>query len=234
MKKDFTYARQAPRGFASRTSYQKVDLVLYIERMKNGIKIAVKQHKHASFQGEKEFKSEVTVLKKAGHENVCSPLNWKNRIKIALGIAKARRFWSCKNPTRRLGSFLETIVVRTLGYVARICESGKAYKRTDVYSLGGAFDHRRLMRFATSFAARPLLKEGTTRIDKRIVDSHDAHQLLWMVRVAKNVIDPHKQLPMENVVDALCYIMGGNTCYSIKGFSRTIDSLVIIRVPITR
>ena len=34
------------------------------------MKIAVKQHKYASFQGEKEFKSEVNVLSKARHENV--------------------------------------------------------------------------------------------------------------------------------------------------------------------
>lgn len=34
------------------------------------MKIAVKQHKNASFQGEKEFKSEVAVLSKARHKNV--------------------------------------------------------------------------------------------------------------------------------------------------------------------
>ncbi|XVF24558.1 hypothetical protein REPUB_Repub13aG0138500 [Reevesia pubescens] len=37
----------------------------------NGMKIAVKQHKYnASLQGEKEFKSEVQVLRKARHENL--------------------------------------------------------------------------------------------------------------------------------------------------------------------
>uniref|UniRef100_F6GUL0 Protein kinase domain-containing protein n=1 Tax=Vitis vinifera TaxID=29760 RepID=F6GUL0_VITVI len=107
----------------------------------------------------------------------------------------------------------ETIVVRTLGYVApEYAESGKAYKRTDVYSFGVV-----LLQLITGLEttdkelkgkslvewARPLLKEGNypDLIDKRIVDSHDVHQLLWMVCVAEKCLskDPHKQLPMENV-----------------------------------
>ena len=71
-KKDFTYAvlQAATEGFASENFLSEGGFgPVYRGRLKNGIKIAVKQHKHASFQGEKEFKSEVTVLNKARHEN---------------------------------------------------------------------------------------------------------------------------------------------------------------------
>ncbi|WKA01822.1 hypothetical protein VitviT2T_020081 [Vitis vinifera] len=297
-KKDFTYAelQAATEGFASENFLSEGGFgPVYGGQLKNGLKIAVKQHKHASFQGEKEFKSEVTVLSKARHENVvmllgscsegnhrllvyefvcngsldqhlskhsCSPLGWKKRIKIALGTAKGLEYLHKNNIIHRdmrpnnilvnhdyealLGDFglartqqedsdhsSETRVVGTLGYVApEYAESGKASKRTDVYSFGVV-----LLQLITGLEttdkelkgkslvewARPLLKEGNypDLIDKRIVDSHDVHQLLWMVRVAEKCLskDPHKRLPMENVVDALCYIMGGNTCYSIKGFS---------------
>ncbi|KAL6327230.1 hypothetical protein AAG906_015269 [Vitis piasezkii] len=267
-KKDFTYAelQAATEGFASENFLSEGGFgPVYGGQLKNGLKIAVKQHKHASFQGEKEFKSEVTVLSKARHENVvmllgscsegnhrllvyefvcngsldqhlskhsCSPLGWKKRIKIALGTAK-EDFGLARTQQEDSDHSSETIVVRTLGYVApEYAESGKAYKRTDVYSFGVV-----LLQLITGLEttdkelkgkslvewARPLLKEGNypDLIDKRIVDSHDVHQLLWMVRVAEKCLskDPHKRLPMENVVDALCYIMGGNTCYSIKGFS---------------
>ncbi|RVW94023.1 Inactive protein kinase [Vitis vinifera] len=267
-KKDFTYAelQAATEGFASENFLSEGGFgPVYGGQLKNGLKIAVKQHKHASFQGEKEFKSEVTVLSKARHENVvmllgscsegnhrllvyefvcngsldqhlskhsCSPLGWKKRIKIALGTAKGD-FGLARTQQEDSDHSSETRVVGTLGYVApEYAESGKASKRTDVYSFGVV-----LLQLITGLEttdkelkgkslvewARPLLKEGNypDLIDKRIVDSHDVHQLLWMVRVAEKCLskDPHKRLPMENVVDALCYIMGGNTCYSIKGFS---------------
>lgn len=72
-QKDFTYAELqaategfAPKNFLSEGGFGSV----YRGQLKNGLKIAVKQHKHASFQGEKEFKSEVNVLSNARHENV--------------------------------------------------------------------------------------------------------------------------------------------------------------------
>ncbi|MED6120359.1 hypothetical protein PIB30_020194 [Stylosanthes scabra] len=43
---------------------------VYKGQLSNGMMVAVKQHKNASFQGEKEFKSEVSVLREARHENV--------------------------------------------------------------------------------------------------------------------------------------------------------------------
>ncbi|MED6195151.1 hypothetical protein PIB30_035366 [Stylosanthes scabra] len=43
---------------------------VYKGKVSNGMMVAVKQHKNASFQGEKEFKSEVSVLREARHENV--------------------------------------------------------------------------------------------------------------------------------------------------------------------
>lgn len=43
---------------------------VYRGKLKNGQKIAVKQLKAASLQGEKEFKSEVKVLSQARHQNL--------------------------------------------------------------------------------------------------------------------------------------------------------------------
>ncbi|WCJ25737.1 Protein kinase superfamily protein [Euphorbia peplus] len=86
------------------------------------LKIAVKQHKSASFQGEKEFKAEVNVLSTARLENLvmlsgsCSEgtnrllvyefvfngsldqhlsnclLSWEKRMKVALGAAKGLQY----------------------------------------------------------------------------------------------------------------------------------------------
>ncbi|CAK9142145.1 unnamed protein product [Ilex paraguariensis] len=72
-KKDFTYAelkeatgRFSPNNFLSEGGYGSV----YRGELKNGLKIAVKQHKDASFQGDKEFESEVHILSKARHQNL--------------------------------------------------------------------------------------------------------------------------------------------------------------------
>ncbi|KAM7267494.1 hypothetical protein ACFE04_009660 [Oxalis oulophora] len=71
-KRDFTYAEiyaatEAfnPKNFLSEGGFGSV----YRGEL-NGLKIAVKQHKNASFQGEKEFKAEVQVLSTARHENL--------------------------------------------------------------------------------------------------------------------------------------------------------------------
>ncbi|KAL6311768.1 hypothetical protein AAG906_021799 [Vitis piasezkii] len=290
-KKDFTYAelQAATEGFASENFLSEGGFgPVYGGQLKNGLKIAVKQHKHASFQGEKEFKSEVTVLSKARHENVvmllgsCSEGNHRllvyefvcngsldqHLIKIALGTAKGLEYLHKNNIIHRdmrpnnilvnhdyealLGDFglartqqedsdhsSETRVVGTLGYVApEYAESGKASKRTDVYSFGVV-----LLQLITGLEmtdkelkGKSLVEWATTErrnypdlIDKRIVDSHDVHQLLWMVRVAEKCLskDPHSDyLWKMYVVDALCYIMGGNTCYSIKGFSPELSDSV--------
>ena len=54
------------------------------------------------------------------------------------------------------------------------------------------------------FQARPKLKEKNypDLIDPRIIDSHDVHQLFWMVRVAEKCLskDPHKRVAMDKVV----------------------------------
>lgn len=127
-KKEFTYAElhAATEGFSSENFLSEGGFgSVYRGELKNGLKIAVKQHNHASFQGEKEFKSEVFVLSKARHKNlvmllgscsegshrllvyeyVCNgeldkhlskntkePLNWDNRIKIALGAATGLKY----------------------------------------------------------------------------------------------------------------------------------------------
>ncbi|GAA0140881.1 hypothetical protein LIER_02151 [Lithospermum erythrorhizon] len=47
---------------------------VYKGELRNGLKIAVKQYKTGSIQGEKEFKAEVDVLKKARHQNLVTLL----------------------------------------------------------------------------------------------------------------------------------------------------------------
>ena len=72
-KRDFTHAELqaategfSPKNFLSKGGFGSV----FRGQLKNGPKIAVKRLEHASFQGEKEFKSEVNVLSMARHKNV--------------------------------------------------------------------------------------------------------------------------------------------------------------------
>ncbi|XP_052192437.1 probable serine/threonine-protein kinase PBL2 isoform X2 [Diospyros lotus] len=272
---------------------------VYRGELKNGLNIAVKQYKNASFQGEEEFQSEVSLLSKIRHENLvmllgsCSEgnhrllvyeyvcngsldqhlskkcaeqkrqhLSWDKRIKIALGAAKGLEFLHGNNIIHRdvtpgnilithdhvtlLGDFglatsqheedsndsSKNKVVGALGYMApEYAENGKASSKTDVYSFGVV-----LLQLITGLAitdnikggksligwARPLLEEKNypDLIDERIADSHDMHQLFWMVRVAENCLrkDPRKRWTMEKVVTHLNSIIESKiTC--AQGFS---------------
>lgn len=172
---------------------------VYVGRLRDGHRIAVKQHKHASSQGEKEFRSEVNVLRKARHKNVvrllgsCSEeshrllvyeyvcngsldkhlsqnnsnvLSWRNRLNIALGVARGLNYLHQNNiihrdmrpnnilinhefepllgdfglaKTQKEGSdrFSETLVVGTIGYMApEYAKRGKVSTKTDVYAFG--------------------------------------------------------------------------------------------------
>ncbi|KAL4563577.1 hypothetical protein LXL04_027620 [Taraxacum kok-saghyz] len=75
LKKDFVYAElyQATNGFSKNNFLSEGGFGSVYEGELNihgGLKVAVKQHKDASFQGEKEFKSEVNVLSMARHPNL--------------------------------------------------------------------------------------------------------------------------------------------------------------------
>lgn len=71
-KRDFTYAElhAATEGFSPKNFLSEGGFGTVYRGELGGLKIAVKQHKSASFQGEKEFKSEVNVLSKARNENL--------------------------------------------------------------------------------------------------------------------------------------------------------------------
>lgn len=71
-KRDFTYAelQAATEGFSPKNFLSEGGFGSVYRGKLNGLKIAVKQHKSASFQGEKEFKSEVNILSTARHENL--------------------------------------------------------------------------------------------------------------------------------------------------------------------
>ncbi|KAL5159474.1 Inactive protein kinase [Glycine soja] len=87
--KEFTYARlhdaTKEGGFGS----------VYKGMLHGGLKIVVKQHKCASFQGEKEIKFEVNALNKAIHENMVmlrqSCLEANNRL-LARPLLKERNY----------------------------------------------------------------------------------------------------------------------------------------------
>jgi len=72
LKRDFTYAElfAATKGFSPKNFLSEGGFGSVYKGLVDGMMIAVKQHKNAGFQGEKEFKSEVNVLSKARHENV--------------------------------------------------------------------------------------------------------------------------------------------------------------------
>ncbi|KAF5446045.1 hypothetical protein F2P56_031708 [Juglans regia] len=287
-KREFTYSElhAATKGFSIKNFLSEGGFGCVYRGVMDGLKIAVKQHKNASLQGEKEFKSEVRVLSKVRHKNLvrllgsCSegshrllvyeyichgsldlhlsrdsrkPISWDKRMKIAMGVAQGLQYLHENKVIHRdmrpnnilithdyealLGDFglartqhedpnnsLETMVVGTLGYLApEYAECGKASTKTDVYAFGVVLlqlitgmrtTDRRLGGKSLVGWARPLLKEKNypALIDERIMDSHDVHQLFWMVRVAEKCLskDPDTRLTMENVVGALDYIIECN------------------------
>ncbi|KAL3537668.1 hypothetical protein ACH5RR_001034, partial [Cinchona calisaya] len=71
--RDFNYLElhEATAGFSNENFLGEGGFgSVYKGELKDGLKIAVKQHKNASIQGEKEFKSEVVVLSEARHHNL--------------------------------------------------------------------------------------------------------------------------------------------------------------------
>ncbi|XP_016482838.2 uncharacterized protein LOC107803604 isoform X2 [Nicotiana tabacum] len=259
--------------------------------LKNGLRVAVKQHNGMSLQGDKEFKCEVEVLSKARHPNlvmllgscsegnqkllvyeyVCNgsldqflsgdirtPRDWERRMKIALGAARGLEYLHKHNIIHRdirpnnilithdheslLGDFglakagydesqisSDNNVVGTLGYMApEYAANGKFSTKTDVYAFGVV-----LLQLITGLKttdnypedkslvewAMPLLEQRNypRLIDKRIVDSHDFHQLFWMVEIAEKCLkkDPNKRHTMEWVAKTLSHIMEGSTDNSI-------------------
>ncbi|XP_019255276.1 PREDICTED: probable serine/threonine-protein kinase RLCKVII isoform X1 [Nicotiana attenuata] len=120
-------------------------------------------------------------------------------------------------------------VVGTLGYMApEYAASGKFSTKTDVYAFGVV-----LLQLITGLKttdnypedkslvewAMPLLEQRNypRLVDKRIVDSHDFHQLFWMVEIAEKCLkkDPNKRHTMEWVAKTLNHIMEGSTDNSI-------------------
>ncbi|XP_069148228.1 probable serine/threonine-protein kinase PBL7 isoform X2 [Solanum lycopersicum] len=134
-------------------------------------------------------------------------------------------------------------VVGTFGYMApEYAASGKFSTKTDVYAFGvvllqlitglkntdNCLEDKSLVEWAM-----PLLEQKNypRLIDKSIVDSHDFHQLFWMVELAAKCLekDPDKRNTMEWVVKILSDIMEGNadTCIDFNPKSNDEDDKIV-------
>ncbi|KAG6679992.1 hypothetical protein I3842_13G017900 [Carya illinoinensis] len=116
-KREFTYSElhAATVGFSQKNFLSEGGFGSVYKGVMDGLKIAVKQHKSASLQGEKEFKSEVRVLSKGScskgshrllvYEYIChcslgqhlsrhsrKPISWDKRMKIAMGVAQGLQY----------------------------------------------------------------------------------------------------------------------------------------------
>ncbi|CAA3007578.1 probable serine threonine- kinase RLCKVII isoform X2 [Olea europaea subsp. europaea] len=239
MQRDFTFEElyDATGGFSDENFISEGGFGFVFKGvLENGLKIAVKQHKAASLQGEREFKSEVHVLSHARHQNLVMLLGSCSKGSQRLLVSEyvcngsleellsAGRFWSC--------------MVGTLGYMApEYAEHGKMSTKTDVYSFGMV-----MLQLITGLRTTDKIPEGKSLvgwakpllesenypdlIDKRIADSHDVHQLLWMVRVAESCLkkDPNVRCTMEQVVHDLSCIGEDNTNFIRHFFPTDIDS----------
>ncbi|KAL1338692.1 hypothetical protein AAHE18_10G229800 [Arachis hypogaea] len=73
LKIELSYSElsKATNGFSQKNFLSEGGFgAVYKGQLSNGMRVAVKQHKNVSFQGDKEFQSEVSVLREARHENV--------------------------------------------------------------------------------------------------------------------------------------------------------------------
>ncbi|XP_072996642.1 probable serine/threonine-protein kinase PBL23 [Typha latifolia] len=133
----------------------------------------------------------------------------------------------------------ENKVVGTFGYLApEYAERGRVSTKTDVYSFGvvllelitgQTIKDRNFQEPSLVEWAIPLLKEGKypELIDERILESHDVHQLFWIVSVAETCLrrNPDKRPSMEMVEYKLRkYIMDRVTVCGIEDFSPTYSS----------
>ncbi|KAE8670635.1 hypothetical protein F3Y22_tig00112114pilonHSYRG00056 [Hibiscus syriacus] len=203
----------------------------------NGLKIAVKQYKYnASLQGEREFKSEVNAsdgetrgiwscwLVLAPKETIgylsTNTFAMSTPEDLLVGKEARRLAWQeLKHEDSDKSSETITRVVGTLGYLApEYAECGKGSTKTDVYSFGVV-----LLQLITGMKTTDKRLKGKALnypdlIDERILDSHDVHQLFWMVRVAEKCLtkDPKKRLSMDKVVFALNYITDRQSTCSIE------------------
>ncbi|KAG6783267.1 hypothetical protein POTOM_012712 [Populus tomentosa] len=219
-KRDFSYKEihAATEGFSQTKFLSEGGFGSVYRGDLDELAFAVKQHNSASFQGEKEFKSEVEVLSKARHENLvmllgsCSEGN--DRLLVYEYVCNGSldqhlsNFGLARTQHEDSEPSLETRVVGTLGYLApEYAEYGKVSTKTDVYAFGVVLSQLITGLKTTDKIlggiARPLLKERNypDLIDQRILESHDVHQLFWMVRVAEKCLskDPQKRLTMDKV-----------------------------------
>ncbi|ONK55464.1 uncharacterized protein A4U43_UnF2880 [Asparagus officinalis] len=218
LKKEFSYAdlHEATKGFSKHNFVSEGGFgAVYKGMLKDGQRIAVKQHKRASLQGEREFRSEVNVLSKATHKNVLGDF----------GLARTQQ-----DSPHQLS---KNKIVGTFGYLApEYAEKGRVSTKSDVYSFGVILLELITGRTTTDKTlgekslvgwARPLLKEKKypELIDERILDGHDVHELFWMVRIAERCLhsDPDKRPSMDKVEGALSCVMNGETLRGVGDFS---------------
>ncbi|KAI3800720.1 hypothetical protein L1987_28814 [Smallanthus sonchifolius] len=205
LKQDFTYTelQEVTNGFSSDKYLSEGGFgFVYEGKLKCGLKVAVKQHKDVSSQGEKEFKSEVNVLSKARHPNLvmllgsCSEgahrllvyefvcngqaLTWDKRIKIELGAARGLEYLHSINIIHR-DMRPNNILLGDFGLARTVCvdtdETGVVgtlgYVAPEYAECGKVIPY--IPGSVIYLQARPLLekKNYPDLIDEKILDSHD-------------------------------------------------------------
>ncbi|KAL5568384.1 hypothetical protein UlMin_024959 [Ulmus minor] len=134
--------------------------------------------------------------------------------------------------TQQEGHSSETGVVGSIGYLApEYAECGKVSTKADVYAFGVILlqlitgrktNDKSLEGKSLVGWARPLLKDRNYPglIDPRIEDSHDVHQLFWMVQVATRCLakDPYKRLTMDKVMEVLELLKNSDAICNMKDF----------------
>ncbi|KAF9665406.1 hypothetical protein SADUNF_Sadunf16G0119300 [Salix dunnii] len=220
--RDFTFEelQVATDGFSAKNTIYEGGIGIACKgKLRNNLKIVVKQHKSASHQGEMNFKSAVHLLKKARHDNVLMLLGSCTELSVRLlvyehacnGSVNQHISKHCPLPltwTERMKVAMGA--ARGLDYLHKnnIIHGNM---RTSSIALNHDFEPM-VMNAADKKPgekglvkwARPFLKDRRLleTIDPRIANSLDSEQLYWIGQVTHKCLseNPKKRLTLDKVI----------------------------------